>query len=152
MARVRAAVIIEATPTEVWAAVEDISTHVSWMHDAVAIRFTSSQHQGVGTTFDCDTKVGPIKLVDRMEITAWEPGRRMGVRHVGLVTGSGAFTLREAGAQRTEFLWDESLTFPWWLGGELGGRLGAVLLAAIWRRNLRDLKHLVQSRSVNEKD
>ena len=140
MARVRASVIIEATPSEVWAAVEDISTHVNWMHDAVAIRFTTPQRQGVGTTFDCDTKVGPLKLVDRMEITEWEPERTMGVRHVGLVTGTGAFTLRQAAAGRTEFLWDETLVFPWWMGGRVGGRVGALLLAQIWKRNLRGLK------------
>ena len=146
MARVRASVVIEAGTEEVWAAVEDIATHVEWMHDAVAIRFTSAQTSGVGTTFDCDTKVGPLKLVDRMEITAWEPGRTMGVRHVGLVTGTGAFHLRAASSTRTEFLWDEELVFPWWMGGPLGGRVGAVLLAQIWKRNLRDLKRMVEAR------
>ena len=146
MTRVRASVIIETDPAAVWASVEDISTHVRWMHDAVAIRFTSPQHSGVGTTFDCDTKVGPLKLVDRMEITQWEPERAMGVRHVGLVTGSGAFTLRAAGTNRTEFLWDETLVFPWWMGGSLGGRIGAVLLAKIWRRNLRALKAQIEAR------
>jgi hypothetical protein len=144
MARVRASVIIEASPEVVWTAVEDIATHVEWMHDAEAIRFTSPQRSGVGTTFDCDTKVGPFRLVDRMEITAWEPGHTMGVRHVGLVTGSGAFTLRAAGTDRTEFLWDETLRFPWWMAGELGGRIGAVVLAQIWKRNLRGLKQRVE--------
>ena len=45
------------------------------MLDAVAIRFQNDQHRGVGTIFDCDTRVGPFKLVDRMEITEWEVGR-----------------------------------------------------------------------------
>ena len=145
MARVRASVIIEASPAQVWKAVEDVASHVDWMHDATAIRFTSAQHTGVGTTFDCDTRIGPIKLVDRMEITAWEPQRAMGVRHVGLVTGTGAFTLRDAGRGRTEFLWDETLTFPWWMGAGLGGRVGAVLLAQIWKRNLRTLKQQIEA-------
>lgn len=144
MARVRAAVIIEASPEEVWADVENVASHVEWMHDAVAIRFTSAHTSGLGTTFDCDTKVGPFRLVDRMEITAWEPNRTMGVRHVGLVTGTGAFTLRPAGARRTEFLWDETLRFPWWMGGEVGGRVGAVVLAQIWKRNLRLLKQRIE--------
>ena len=67
--------------------------HVDWMHDAVAIRFTGEQTRGVGTRFLCDTRVGPITLVDRMEITEWEPAAVMGVRHTGIVTGSGRFTL-----------------------------------------------------------
>jgi Polyketide cyclase / dehydrase and lipid transport len=144
MARVIASVTIDKTPADVWAAVEDISTHVNWMHDAVAIRFVSDQRSGVGTLFDCDTKVGPFKLVDRMEITEWVPRQTMGVRHVGLVTGTGAFHLRARGGAQTEFLWDEELTFPWWMGGPIGGWVGAVVLKLIWARNLRGLKRQIE--------
>ena len=42
--------------------------------------------RGVGTTFDCDTKIGPFRLTDRMEITEWVPNAAMGVSHVGTVT------------------------------------------------------------------
>ena len=55
-------------------------------------------------------------------------------------------TQRAASSTRTEFLWDEELVFPWWMGGPLGGRVGAVLLAQIWKRNLRDLKRMVEAR------
>ena len=47
-----------------------------------------------------------------MEITEWRPGRAMGVRHVGLVTGTGRFTLRKARGGRTRFTWTERLRFP----------------------------------------
>ena len=83
---------IDATPAQVWHVVEPVERHVDWMHDAVAIRFTGDQTRGVGTQFLCDTKVGPITLVDRMEITEWEPAAVMGVRHTGIVTGTGRFT------------------------------------------------------------
>ena len=43
------------------------------MADAVAIRFETEQTRGVGTKFLCDTKVGPIRLTDQMEITEWQP-------------------------------------------------------------------------------
>ncbi len=82
---------------------------------------STDQHRGVGTSFLCDTKVGPIKLVDRMEITEWVTGSTIGVRHVGLVTGSGRFTLTAIDlGRRTRFSWEESLIFPWWLGGRVG--------------------------------
>ena len=61
--------------------------------DATAIRFETDQTRGIGTRFVCDTKVGPITLQDHMEITEWEPQRRMGVRHTGVVTGTGSFEL-----------------------------------------------------------
>ena len=146
MARIRVSTVIDATPATVWAAIDDIATHVHWMEDAVAIRFRSTERRGVGTVFECDTKVGPLTLLDVMEITDWQPRRRMGVRHVGLVTGSGAFTLRPAKGGRTRFTWRERLVFPWWLGGPVGAAVGSEVLRLIWRRNLRNLKGRVETR------
>lgn len=138
---------IDATPARVWEVVEPIERHVDWMHDAVAIRFTTEQTRGTGTEFLCDTKVGPFKLVDRMEITEWEAGRVMGVRHTGLVTGSGKFTLEPIDlGRRTRFTWAEDLVFPWWMGGPIGAWIGGkIALGPIWRRNLRNLKRIVEN-------
>ena len=114
---------IAASPERVWAAVEDISTHVRWMADAESITFTSGRTVGVGTTFECRTKLGPVRLMDLMEITEWEPRRTMGVRHSGVVTGTGRFTLTDIGDNEgdgTRFSWNEDLQFPWWLAGPLG--------------------------------
>jgi Polyketide cyclase / dehydrase and lipid transport len=143
---INVAVEIDASPSRVWDVVEPVERHIEWMHDAVAIRFQSEQTRGVGTQFLCDTKVGPIKLVDRMEITEWVPGQTMGVRHTGIVTGSGRFTLTGLDFdRRTRFTWAEELTFPWYLGGPIGALIGGkVVLAPIWRRNLRNLRNLVE--------
>jgi hypothetical protein len=145
MARIRVATVIDAPPRSVWASIRDIATHVGWMEDAVAIRFTSPERAGVGTTFECDTRVGPFRLTDLMEVTEWNERKRMGIRHVGLVTGSGRFTLRRARGGRTRFTWDEKLRFPWWMGGPVGGAFGTKLLRQIWRRNLRNLKRQVEA-------
>lgn len=145
MTTIRVSTVIDASPGEVWRSVEDVGSHVEWMHDAVAIHFTSSRHSGTGTTFDCDTRVGPFRLVDKMEITRWQPRRAMGVRHVGLVTGSGAFTLKRVRGGRTRFTWKERLRFPWWMGGPIGGIVGGEVLRLIWKRNLSNLKRLIES-------
>lgn len=137
MAKIQVSCELNATPTVVWEDVRNIGTHVEWMHDAEAIDFTTATTEGVGTTFDCATKVGPLRLTDKMEITAWEPASVMGVRHVGLVTGEGQFTLAALGDDRTRFEWAEELRFPWWMGGPIGGVVGGRILQAIWRRNLR---------------
>ena len=97
----------------VWAAVEQVDTHVDWMADAEVIRFMTDRTAGVGTRFECVTKVGPIRLTDRMEITEWDPGRAMGVRHTGLVTGTGRFTITPLdGGRRSRFAWEEDLHVP----------------------------------------
>ncbi|MEY4131162.1 MAG: hypothetical protein RLZZ31_1286 [Actinomycetota bacterium] len=143
MAEIRVETVIDASPTKVWDVVEKVEDHVDWMHDAVAIRFTSQSNRGVGTTFDCDTKVGPIRLTDKMEITSWVDEQKMGVRHVGMVTGSGEFTLEPFG-ESTRFIWREKLVFPWWMGGPIGARVGGIFLKLIWKRNLKGLKRIVE--------
>jgi hypothetical protein len=148
MSRITVSIELAASPARVWEIVEPVERHVDWMADAVAIRFTNSQTRGVGTTFDCDTKVGPIKLTDRMEITEWVPEKSMGVKHVGIVTGTGVFTIEPLGnGQYTKFTWSEKLTFPWWLGGPIGEVIGGnIVMKAIWRRNLKKLKALVENK------
>ena len=132
MPRVQVRRTIRADVEAVWDALADIESHVEWMADARAIRFTSPSTEGVGTTFDCDTKVGPLQLTDRMEITEWVPEQAMAVRHVGLVTGEGRFTLRPH-RRGTELGWEETLHFPWWIPS----LPAAAVLKVIWRGNLR---------------
>jgi hypothetical protein len=110
------------------------------MHDAVGIRFRTTQHEGMGTTFETDTKVGPFRLTDVMAVTEWDPGRAIGIRHVGLVTGTGRFTLIPARGDRTRFTWEEQLEFPWRLGGPLAGLAARPVLKWVWRRNLAQLR------------
>lgn len=142
----KVSVVIDASPKEVWRVIEDVGSHVEWMDDAVAIRFTSQRTSGVGTTFECDTKVGPLRLTDDMEITEWKTAKAMGVRHVGIVTGEGRFTLRKLRKGRTRFTWTEKLDFPWWMGGPVGELIGArLVLRRVWTKNLQTLKSLIES-------
>jgi len=139
VARIRVGITIDATPRQVWDDIADISSHVEWMADAESIRFTSARHSGEGTTFDCATRVGPVRLSDRMEVTEWRPRRSMGIRHVGIITGTGRFTLRRRPRGRTRFTWEERLVFPWWMGGPAGALASTPILRRIWKRNLRNL-------------
>ncbi|MEZ5341370.1 MAG: SRPBCC family protein [Acidimicrobiales bacterium] len=136
---------IDRPSTAVWENVRDISSHVSWMLDAEAIRFLTPQTEGVGTRFECDTKVGPLSLTDVMEITAWEDAKQMGVRHVGLVEGTGLFTLVDLGDDRTEFRWEEDLRFPWFFGGPIGAFVARPVLRTIWKGNLKRLKARIEA-------
>lgn len=147
MTTIEVSIELNATPEQVWQVIEPLERHVDWMADAVAIRFVSDQRRGVGTSFLCDTKVGPIKFADRMEITEWIPEQVIGVSHVGMVAGIGRFTLTPLDSgTRTRFMWSEELTFPWWLGGFLSEILGGKLVMQfIWRRNLHTLKQIVES-------
>ena len=143
--KIRIGILIDATPADTWRIVEAIENHVDWMADAESIRFTGTRTRGVGTTFDCVTKVGPLRLTDKMTVTEWEAQRMMGIEHRGAVTGRGRFTLRRRRRGRTQFTWAERLVFPWWMGGPVGALAAKPVLRAIWRRNLRRLKTIVEA-------
>jgi len=106
MARqIEVAVEIPAPVQAVWDDVADVASHVDWMADAESIEFLTPQTSGTATRMEVLTQVGPLRLTDVMEFTAWEPPHRMAIRHQGLVTGEGEFLLTwgEPGTGRSQF-------------------------------------------------
>ncbi len=143
--RIRVSTTIDAPPAQVWDVIEPVERHVDWMADAVRITFRGEGHRGVGTRFECLTRVGPVTTTDVMTITEWRPRESMGIEHEGVISGAGRFTLRRKRRGRTKFGWDERLRFPWWMGGVVGERAAWPLLRRMWRANLIRLKHEVES-------
>lgn len=136
---------IPAPPQEVWDYAADLARNAEWMADAASITFTSAQTEGIGTTFDCVTKVGPLKTTDQIEVVEWDPPRVLGIRHQGAVRGVGRFTL-EPIPDGARFTWTEELTMPWYFGARAGQRPAAMVLERIWRRNLRTLRARILER------
>jgi uncharacterized protein YndB with AHSA1/START domain len=151
MVTVRVAVQIPAARQKVWDELARIEDHVTWMMDATAIRFQSAQREGVGTRIECDTRVGPLRLTDRMEITEWDTGQAIGVRHSGAVSGSGRFSLQDSPGSATVVTWEERLIFPVWLGASVGAQCAKPLFALLWRGNLRRLGRRVIDSSESKK-
>ena len=143
MTGIRVSTLISATRPEVWDVVRDIGAHIRWMNDAESIRFTSPKQSGVGTTFECDSRLGPFRLTDRMEVIEWRAGRAMTIRHVGAVSGVGRFSLRRR-RHGTLFVWQEKLRFPWWMGGPVGSTVAAPFFRRVWKKNLANLKSIVE--------
>jgi hypothetical protein len=141
-------VVVVAPRPAAWTELARIEDHVEWMRDAVAIRFVGDDRQGIGTTFECDTRFGLIRLTDVMVITGWEHESSMAVEHRGVVAGSGCFTLEDGPGMVTRVRWEERLRFPWWLGGTPGAWVARPLLGALWRGNLRRLRARVEAAAV----
>ena len=126
----------------VWEELRHIGRHVLWMTDAEEIIFHSAQVEGVGTTFDCLTKIGPLTTRDVMTITRWDHGVAMGVTHRGLFTGRGEFTLTSL-PEGTRLTWREDLRFPWWAGRAVGAAVARPIFRALWKKNLASLGRLL---------
>jgi uncharacterized protein YndB with AHSA1/START domain len=144
MARIRVTRRIDQEQTVVWAALADLASHHTWMRDAESIVFVTDQRTGVGTEMRVKTVVGPFRTIDIMEVVGWDEGRSIEVEHRGLVTGRGTLEAQSVGTA-TVVAWDETLRFPWWLGGPVTAWLARPVLAAVWRGNLRRLAESLSS-------
>lgn len=91
-----------------------------------------------------ETRVGPFRTLDLIEVTGWEEGRSISVTHRGLIKGEGILSVEDAG-NGSLVRWVERLSFPWWLGGPLTSWLARPLLALVLRGDLKRLDSLVSS-------
>lgn len=139
MKPIEVSILIPASPGEVWAELERIEDHPTWMADAVGVEFVSEARRGKGTRISVLTRIGPLHTTDEMVFTEWDPPRVMGVAHRGLFAGTGRFTL-EATGDGTRFTWIETIRFPWFLGGPLGALVARPILRRVWNGNLRRLR------------
>ncbi len=128
---------VPAPIERVWGEAADVAGHVEWMADAHRLDFLTDQREGAGTRVEVETRFGPLRTTDVMEFTAWDPPRRMAVRHEGLFTGIGEFVFEPAGPDATTMTWRERIDFPWFFGGPLGAWAARPVLGWVWRRNLR---------------
>jgi uncharacterized protein YndB with AHSA1/START domain len=123
----------------VWSAIADLASHPVWMRDAKWVVFVHDQRRGVGTRMKVKTVVGPFRTIDLMEVVGWAEGRSIEVAHRGLVKGRGALSATPE-ARSTVVSWEESLTFPWWLGGPITAWLATPWLRSVWSGNLKRLE------------
>ncbi len=137
--RVVVSVDIPAARSQVWQSVSDIASHVTWMRDAVDIRFEGDKRRQVGTEFVCDTKIGPLRTSDRMLVTEWEDECSLGIQHKGIVSGVGTMTLDVLSPHSTKVTWEENLSLPLRFGGRIGELVAKPLLGRLWQGNLKRL-------------
>jgi hypothetical protein len=81
-----------------------------------------------------------------MEVTRWEPPRRVDVRHHGRVLrGTGTF-LVEPAPGGAWFVWSEDLDLPLGVAGRLGFAVVGPAFRLMLRRSLRRLARMVESK------
>jgi hypothetical protein len=142
--RIEISTVINKPINVVWDEVKIMENHVNWMEDAVKIDILSENNSGLNTKMNVLTKVGPITLNDIITVTEWKEKESIGVIHEGIVTGEGVFYLTSLDESKTKFQWVEILKFPFYLGGPLGEIFGGLILKLIWKKNLKNLKEIIE--------
>ncbi len=146
MATVRVSRVLDAPPARVWPFVADIEGHAGWQVDVEAIRFTSRRHRGVGATYECATRLGPVRMTIPMEVVGWREGKSVSVRYEGSLSGGGTITVERLRRRRTKVTWAAHIRLPWWMGGPVGALAAAQVLRVVWKANLTALAREVGER------
>jgi hypothetical protein len=133
---------VDAPAAAVWAYVTDWERQGEWML-GTRVQVTGGNGRGVGTTLRAVTGVGPLGVVDTMEVVEFvapsdgRPGRAA-VRHTGkVIRGEGFFEVAPLGPHRCRFTFTERVDLPLGALGRVGWRLGAPVLRVGFVASLR---------------
>ena len=135
-----------AAPIErVWELLVRWEDQARWMRDADSVRLLTAQREGVGTRIGVRTRVLNVPLfTERLEVTIWEPPRRLVIAHRSFVRGVGVWRLQpvEGG---TWFSWTEELALPIPILGELALRVYRPFMRRLMGGALANLQAWVAS-------
>jgi len=121
---------VNAPVEAVWRTITDWPGQGDWMLGTRVQVVGEGDGRELGAELRAVTGIGPLGVVDTMEIVEWDPPKRCVVRHTGaVVQGDGVFEVVELGPERARFLWSELLDLPL---GPLG-RAGWPLVRPVFR-------------------
>lgn len=142
--RVEERVAVAVPPEVAWAALTDWEGQSGWMV-LTTVTAEPGGHR-VGERLDAFTAIGAVGFHDPMEVTLWDPPRRVDVAHLGrVVRGVGIFEVRPAPGGAW-LVWAEDLDLPLGAPGRLGFALVRPAFQLMLRRSLRRLAGQVEAR------
>jgi hypothetical protein len=138
--KVASQVVLPVPVERAWAVLVRWEDQPRWMKDADSVRVLGARREGVGTTIAVKTRVLNVPLfTERLEVTIWEPPRRLVIAHRSFVRGVGEWRFQpvEGG---TWFTWTEDLRLPVPALGELALRVYRPFMAHLMRGALAGLR------------
>jgi len=143
--RVEASTDLPATPERVWEQIRRWEDQSRWIRDAVWVRVLTPEREGVGVRVRVLNRVLLVPLfTEQLEVTGWDPPRRLEMAHRSFVRGMGIWSLEPEDGE-TRFTWTEELSLPIPLLGELALLVYRPFLRRLMRGSLANLQRLVVS-------
>lgn len=136
-----------AAPREaVWDVLVDWERQADWMVDAESVHVLTPEREGVGVTVRCPTNLLGLTVQDVMRVTRWEEHELLEVVHLGgVITGTGAFELRDGPGDGSTIHWWEEVDPPLGALGEWGASwLVAPVVRRLFTRSLTNLAGLAE--------
>jgi carbon monoxide dehydrogenase subunit G len=141
--RVERRIVLPCPPQEAWAVLIQWERQADWMLDADRVEVVSATREGVGVRLAVRTRLfGIPAFTEPMEVTGWDPPRRLTIRHGSLVAGSGVWSL-DAVEGGTRFVWAEDVRLAVPLVGRLAARLYGPVMSMLMGRAMEGLRAYV---------
>lgn len=138
--RVSSVARLEVPVERAWASLLRWEDQARWMRDADSVRVLTAQREGVGTRVAVRTRVLNVPLfTEQLEVTVWDPPRRLVMAHRSFVRGVGTWALEPVG-EATRFTWTEDLSLPVPLLGDLALLVYRPFMRHLMRGALADLR------------
>ena len=141
---VERAIVLPTSLDDAWSVLVDWERQAHWMLDADRVEVVSRHREGVGVRLAVRTRLlGVAAFTEAMEVTVWEPPRRLVIRHGSPVEGTGVWDLVPLDGG-TGFRWSEDIRLHLPLVGELAARAYRPVMRALMGRAQRSLRqHII---------
>lgn len=140
---VESVAVVPVEPEVLWDVLLRWEDQARWMKDADSIRVLSAHRTGVGVRIAVRTRILNVPLfTEQLEVTYWEPPRRLVLAHRSFVHGVGTWSLELEGSG-TRLSWTEDLALPIPILGELALLVYRPFLRHLMRGALADLRAYV---------
>ena len=143
--QVEASVALPVPADRAWTYALRWEEQPDWIRDAVWVRVVTPERAGVGARIEVRNRVlGVSTFTEQLEVTAWDPPRRLEMTHRGFVRGVGTWWF-EPEAAGTRFTWTEELSLPILILGELALWVYRPFMKRLMRSGLANLQRLIES-------
>lgn len=141
--RVEASTHLPAPPDDAWRVLLRWEDQARWIRDADSVRVLTPHRKGLGVRIAVKNRVLNVPLfTEVLEVTGWEPPRRLEMTHRSFVRGVGTWELAPEGSG-SRFAWVEDLSLPVPVLGELALFVYRPFMRHLMRGAMRDLRAFV---------
>jgi hypothetical protein len=136
-------IVLPTRVEEAWGVLADWERQADWMRDADRVEVLTPHREGRGVVLAVRTRVYGVPLfTERLEVTEWDPPRRLVIAHRSSVGGTGTWSLEpvEGG---TRFIWTEDISLAVPVLGELGLRVYRPFMRLLMGKAMADLRSFV---------
>lgn len=138
--RVEASSHLRVPPEDAWRVLLRWEDQSNWIRDADSVRVLTAQREGVGVRVAVKNRVFNVPMfTEELEVTGWEPPRRLEMTHRSFIRGVGTWELTPEGSG-TRFRWVEDVSLPIRGVGEMALWLYRPFLQYLMRGAMRDLR------------